>query len=71
MLENYLKLVHDRFLSRSHQFTRNNRTAQHVSNVSTFRCGSAGVVWYPKDTTPPQLNHTVTPTHIEPQQYNT
>ena len=24
-----------------------------------------------KDTTPPQPNHTVTPTHIEPQQYNT
>jgi len=23
-----------------------------------------------KDTTPPQLNHTVTPTHIEPEQYN-
>ena len=24
-----------------------------------------------KDTTPPQLNHTITPTHIEPEQYNT
>jgi hypothetical protein len=24
-----------------------------------------------KDTTPPQPNHTVTPTHIEPKQYNT
>ena len=24
-----------------------------------------------KDTTTPQLNHTVTPTHIEPEQYNT
>jgi len=24
-----------------------------------------------KDTTPPQPNHTVTPTHIEPEQYNT
>jgi len=23
-----------------------------------------------KDTTPPQPNHTVTPTHIEPEQYN-
>jgi hypothetical protein len=23
------------------------------------------------DTTPPQPNHTVTPTHIEPEQYNT
>ena len=36
------------------------------------------VVWYSyagfslhKDTTPPQPNHTVTPTHIEPEQYNT
>jgi len=24
-----------------------------------------------KDTTPPQPNHAVTPTHIEPEQYNT
>jgi hypothetical protein len=24
-----------------------------------------------KDTTPPQPNHTVTPTHIEPEKYNT
>ena len=24
-----------------------------------------------KDTTPPQPNHTVTPIHIEPEQYNT
>jgi len=24
-----------------------------------------------KDTTPPQPNHNVTPTHIEPEQYNT
>jgi hypothetical protein len=23
------------------------------------------------DTTPPQPNHTITPTHIEPEQYNT
>jgi len=29
----------------------------------------AGVVWYP-DTTPPQPNHNVTPTHIEAEQYN-
>ena len=35
------------------------------------------VVWYPyagwslhKDTTPHQPNHTVTTTHIEPEQYN-
>jgi len=39
-----------------------------------LRCG---VVWYPDagfslhpDTTPLHLNHTVTPTHIEPEQYN-
>jgi len=31
--------------------------------------GWGGVVWYP-DTTPPQPNHNVTPTHIEPEQYN-
>jgi len=24
-----------------------------------------------KDTTPPQPNHTATPTHIEPEKYNT
>ena len=56
-------------------------TAQHVSNVSTsifrslrlivdlfhvLRCGRMH-----KDTTPPQPNHTVTPTHTEPEQYNT
>ena len=42
-----------------------------------LRCGLAGVVWYPdagwslhKVTTPPQPNHTVTPTHIEQEQYN-
>ena len=47
-----------------------------VRCVLGLRCGSAGVVWSPyagfnlhKDTTPPQPNHTVTPTHIEPQQY--
>jgi len=28
-----------------------------------------GAVWYP-DTTPPQPNHNVTPTHIVPEQYN-
>jgi len=27
-------------------------------------------VWFGWDTTPPQPNHTVTPTHIEPEQYN-
>jgi hypothetical protein len=43
----------------------------------TVSFGWGGVVWYPyagwslhKDTTPPQPNHTVTPTHIEPEQYN-
>jgi len=35
----------------------------------TLWFGWGGVVWYP-DTTPPQPNHTVTPTHIEPEQYN-
>jgi len=43
--------------------------------VLVLRCGLAGVVWYPyaglhTDTTPPQPNHIVTPTHIEPEQYN-
>ena len=40
-------------------------------------CGIHVVVWYRKlcfslhtDTTPPQPNHNVTPTHIEPDQYN-
>jgi len=49
-----------------------------VRCVLVLRCGLAGVVWYPdadfslhKDTTPPQPNHTVIPTHIEPNQYNT
>ena len=48
-----------------------------VRCVLVLRCGLAGVVWYPdagfglnKDTTPPQPNHTVTPTHIVPEQYN-
>jgi len=42
-----------------------------------LRCGLAVVVCYPyagfslhTDTTPPQPNHNVTPTHIEPEQYN-
>ena len=50
-----------------------------VRCVLVLRCGAVGVVWYRlkqsfslhKDTTPPQPNHTVTPTHIEPEQYNT
>jgi hypothetical protein len=49
-----------------------------VRCVLVLRCGSVGVVWYPyagwsvhKDSTTPQPNHTVTPTHIEPEQYNT
>jgi len=52
-----------------------------VRCVLVLRCGSPWVVWYPyagtlcfslhKDTTPPQPNHTVTPTHIELEQYNT
>ena len=43
----------------------------------TLWFGWGGVVWYPyagfsllPDTTPHQPNHTVTPTHIEPEQYN-
>jgi len=48
-----------------------------VRFVLVLGCGLAGVVWYPDadcslrpDTTPPQPNHNVTPTHIEPEQYN-
>jgi len=50
-----------------------------VRCVLELSCGLAVVVWYPyagwgtsvhTDTTPPQPNHNVTPTHIEPQQYN-
>jgi len=48
-----------------------------VRCVLVLGCGLAGVVWYPyagfsqhKDITPPQPNHNVTPTHIEPEQYN-
>ena len=33
-------------------------------------CGLAVVVWYPYAGFPPQPNHNVTPTHIEPEQYN-
>jgi len=43
----------------------------------TLWVGWGGVVWYPDaglslhtDTTPPQPHHNVTPTHIEPDQYN-
>ena len=48
-----------------------------VRCVLVLRCSLAGVVWYPyvgfsldPDTAPPQPNHNVTPTHIEPKQYN-
>ena len=48
-----------------------------VRCVLVLRCGSAGVVWpvsacirIPHHTTPPQPNHNVTSTHIEPEQYN-
>jgi len=48
-----------------------------VRYVLVLRCGLAGMVWYPyagwslhTDTTPPQPNHNVTPTHIETEQYN-
>jgi len=40
-----------------------------VRCVLVLRCGLAEVVWY-LDTTPPQPNHNVTPTHIEPKEYN-
>jgi len=57
-------------------------TTQHVSNASTsiFRsfplivlslCRLKQCFSLHKDATPPQPNHTVTPTHIEPEQYNT
>jgi len=39
-----------------------------VQCMLVLRCGSAGVVWYPY--APPQPNHNVTPTCIEPEQYN-
>jgi len=49
-----------------------------VRCVLVLRCNLAGMVWYPyegfgglhPDTTPPQPNYNVTPTHIEPEQYN-
>jgi len=48
-----------------------------VRCVLVLLCGLAVVVWYPyagfslhTDTTPPQPNHNVTPTHFEPEQYN-
>jgi hypothetical protein len=56
--------------------------AQHVLNVSTSILRSLRLIcWFiswvvllrfslHKDTTPPQPNHTVTPTHIEPEQYS-
>jgi len=42
-----------------------------VRCVLELRCGMAVVVWLVHtDTTPPQPNHNVTPTHIEPDQCN-
>jgi len=48
-----------------------------VRCVLVLRCGLAVVVWYPyagfslkTGTTPLQPNYNVTPTHIEPEQYN-
>jgi len=48
-----------------------------VQCVLVLRYGLAEVVWYPDagfslhpDTTPPQPNHNVTPTHFVPEQYN-
>ena len=45
-----------------------------VRCVLVLQCDSARVVWCPyagSDTIPPQPNQNVTPTHIEPEQYNT
>ena len=39
--------------------------------VTTAQDGGKQCFSLHKDTTPPQPNHTVTPTHIEPEQYNT
>ena len=57
--------------------------AQHVSNVNTSILRSLRLICWViswvvlfwclslhTDTTPPQPNHNVTPTHIEPEQYN-
>jgi len=60
--------------------------AQHVSDVNTSIFRSLRLIWWViswvvlfwfdvcfslhADTTPPQPDHTVTPTHIEPDQYN-
>jgi len=54
-----------------------------IGCIALFRCvlvlryDLTGVVWYPyacfslhTDTTPPQPNHNVKPTRIEPEQYN-
>ena len=45
-----------------------------VRCVLVLRCGLAVVVWYPYagwgTSAPPQPYHNVTPTHIEPEQYN-
>ena len=38
-----------------------------VRYVLVLRCGMAVVVWYPYASQP---YHNVTPTHIEPEQYN-
>ena len=61
-------------------------TAQHVSDVNTSILRSLRLIWWVislvviflvhvcfslhPDTTPPQPNHNVTPTHIEPEQHN-
>ena len=44
---------------------------QLVSFYSTIKMMHGPIRSLHKDTTPPQPNHTVTPTHIEPEQYNT
>jgi len=41
-----------------------------VRCVLVLRCGLAEGFSLHPDTTPPKPNHTVTPTQIEPEQYN-
>jgi hypothetical protein len=49
-------------------------TDQHVSNAKQSNAKQNNAKQSSslhKDTTPPQPNHNVTPTHIEPEQHNT
>jgi hypothetical protein len=54
---------------RGHAYTSwNHATSFRVANWE-YKCRRGWSLH--KDTTPPQPNHTVTPTHIEPEHYNT